>query len=75
MRRDCRPFAGLLEEQKRRIASPLFSWSPSPASFLVTPCGGSILFVVHYLVHVFTRRNLGMKTLIDDIGAEELNGI
>lgn len=37
--------------------------------------GGSILFVVHYLVHVFTRRNLGMKTLIDDIGAEELNGI
>ena len=35
--------------------------------------GGSILFCLHYLIHVFTKRNLGMGTLIKDIKGEEMN--
>lgn len=35
--------------------------------------GGSILFCLHYLIHVFTKKNLGMGTFIKDIEGTEMN--
>lgn len=35
--------------------------------------GGSILFCLHYLIHVFTKKNLGMGTFIKDIEGAEMN--
>lgn len=35
--------------------------------------GGSIVFCIHYLVHVFAKKNLGMGFLVSDIKGEEMN--
>ena len=35
--------------------------------------GGSILFCLHYLIHVFTKKNLGMGAFIKDIEGTEMN--
>lgn len=35
--------------------------------------GGSIVFCIHYLVHIFAKKNLGMGFLVSDIKGEEMN--
>lgn len=35
--------------------------------------GGSLVFCLHYLLHVFTKKDLGMGRLVRDIRAEEMN--
>ena len=35
--------------------------------------GGSLVFCLHYLLHLLTRKNLLMGTLVKDISAAEMN--
>ena len=34
---------------------------------------GSLVFCLHYLLHVFTKKDLGMGRLVRDIRADEMN--